>query len=169
MTLNTYIDGAEFSPDRKYRYALWRVWDASLPSLMVIGLNPSKANESKDDPTIKKVKKIAANNGFGRVFMLNLFPLVSTDPGALLKERFQDLAVNYLYLHHFSNLANQIVFAWGNFKEAKLISFQIMNLKRFQAALCIHQNKDGSPKHPLYCSDNSQLILFNRDKIIYSK
>jgi hypothetical protein len=39
-------NGAEFSTDRKYRYALWRKWDAINPLAMFIGLNPSTANES---------------------------------------------------------------------------------------------------------------------------
>ena len=35
------INGAEFSEGRKYRYALWRIWDSSKPLVMFIGLNPS--------------------------------------------------------------------------------------------------------------------------------
>ena len=45
-----------FSPDRRYRYALWRHWGATeVPRyLMVVGLNPSTADETKDDPTIRR-------------------------------------------------------------------------------------------------------------------
>lgn len=31
----TIISGAEFSPDRKYRYALWRIWDQSRPLVIL--------------------------------------------------------------------------------------------------------------------------------------
>ena len=34
--------GAELSPCRRYRYALWRIWDDSKPAVMFIGLNPPK-------------------------------------------------------------------------------------------------------------------------------
>ena len=43
---------AYFSPDRKYRYQLTRIWHQHLPLAMCIGLNPSTANEAEDDPTI---------------------------------------------------------------------------------------------------------------------
>jgi hypothetical protein len=51
--------GAEFSPCGKYRYALWRIWDFKKPLAMFIGLNPSTADASKDDPTIKRVRATA--------------------------------------------------------------------------------------------------------------
>ena len=38
---------AKFSACRKYRYALWRTWDESKPYAMIIGLNPSTADEKK--------------------------------------------------------------------------------------------------------------------------
>ena len=40
--------GAEFSPCKKYRYKLWRIWDDTLPLVMFIGLNPSTADEIND-------------------------------------------------------------------------------------------------------------------------
>ena len=46
--------GAFFSSNRKYRYALWRVWDHTKPYVMFIGLNPSIANETDNDPTIRR-------------------------------------------------------------------------------------------------------------------
>ena len=49
--------GAVFSNDRKYRYALWRIWNPNKELLLTIGLNPSSANESKDDPTITRLNQ----------------------------------------------------------------------------------------------------------------
>jgi hypothetical protein len=43
--------GATFSPDRAYRYKLWRTWDQSLPTLAFVMLNPSTADEEQLDPT----------------------------------------------------------------------------------------------------------------------
>jgi hypothetical protein len=44
--------GAVFSDCRKFRYALWRMWDGDKPLVMIIGLNPSTADEKVNDPTI---------------------------------------------------------------------------------------------------------------------
>jgi len=68
--------GAEFSECRKYRYALWRIWDKSKPLVMFIGLNPSTANENVDDPTIRSVCRMTKNNGYGGVYMMNLHVLL---------------------------------------------------------------------------------------------
>ena len=73
MLFKEFESGAEFSPDRKYRYALWRIWDKSNPLIMFIGLNPSKANELKDDPTIRRVRRFAFDWGYGGVYMINYF------------------------------------------------------------------------------------------------
>ena len=53
MECNLKTD-AKFSACRKYRYALWRNWDESKPSAMIIGLNPSTADENENDPTITR-------------------------------------------------------------------------------------------------------------------
>jgi hypothetical protein len=50
---------AEFSACRKNRYALWRVWNEADPLVMFIGLNPSVADETADDPTIRRCIQFA--------------------------------------------------------------------------------------------------------------
>jgi len=45
---------AILSEDRKYRYVLSRIWDESKPMVVIVGLNPSTADEKDDDSTIKK-------------------------------------------------------------------------------------------------------------------
>lgn len=57
--------GATFSKDRLYRYQLWRIWDESKPYMNVIGLNPSTADETKDDPTIRRCLGFAKAWGYG--------------------------------------------------------------------------------------------------------
>jgi hypothetical protein len=54
---------AKFSACRKYRYALWRTWDESKPSAMIIGLNPSTADENENDPTITRCFNFAKSWG----------------------------------------------------------------------------------------------------------
>lgn len=154
--------GATFSECRKYRYALWRIWDKSKPWVMFIGLNPSTANEVESDPTIKSVCRIAKNNGYGGVYMMNCFPYVSTDP-AKLKDglTLETNTKNVDKLKEIGARCKDVVFAWGNFKEVdEYISGLLSYL--FPKAKALHVNKNGSPKHPLYCKSATKLIEFKR-------
>jgi hypothetical protein len=165
--MTTYLekDGALFSTCRKYRFALWREWSDIRPAVMFIGLNPSTANESVNDPTIRKVRKIANHNGYGKVFMLNLYPIISSDPAALKPfAMFEKAAENKEAIRQHSQNACDVVFAWGGFEEAKT-ALAMELIAQFPKALCITQNADGSPKHPLYCKDTSNLIPFDSSKI----
>lgn len=49
-------------------------------NLLVIGINPSTATPDEPDPTIKKVMKISAANGYDGWIMVNLYPQRSTKP-----------------------------------------------------------------------------------------
>lgn len=149
--------GAHFSTDRKHRYALWRIWDKSKPLVMFIGLNPSTANEDENDNTIKSVDRISRSNGYGGFYMMNCFSYVSTDPKGLVIDVVSH-CVNDNLLKEVGVKCKDVVFAWGSFdvvKETgrdKELSAMFPNAK----ALCI--NKNGSPKHPLYCKSNSNFI-----------
>ena len=75
---------AEFSPCRRYRYTLSIEWDASKERVMFIGLNPSTADETKDDPTVRRCKQFAKDWGYGAMVMTNLFAWRDTDPKKML-------------------------------------------------------------------------------------
>lgn len=148
------LNSAIFSKDRKYRYVLWRIWDENKPMIMFIGLNPSTANEHSDDPTIMKVKKFAFNWGYGGIYMLNLFTYVTAYPEELMKSEDPLGPADY-YLLEYAKKSNRIIFAWGNFKEAKQRAKEVF--KMFSGYMLI-QNKDGSPRHPLYVPGNIEPI-----------
>ena len=150
--------GAKFTDDKKYRFALWRIWDEDKPKAMFIGLNPSIANEVKDDATIKKIKKICKYNGLGGFYMLNLYSFVTAYPEKL-KGNWEIMdGINNKHLLNYSETSKMIVFCWGNFKEAQEKAYELKHA--FSNAYCLKQNKNGSPKHPLYCLDNTTLIPF---------
>ncbi|MBS1915687.1 MAG: DUF1643 domain-containing protein [Bacteroidetes bacterium] len=157
--------GAHFSEDRKYRYALWRIWDESKPLVMFIGLNPSTANESDNDPTIRRVISIAKHNGFGGVYMMNCFPLVSTNPDVLdefynTKQHESEDLQNMNFLLQTAKRCKEIVFAWGNFEVVKTRAEGISGY--FKQAKALHINKNGSPKHPLYCKTETKFVEFTQ-------
>ena len=67
MTLDSILadkslqTGAEFSECRTWRYVLWRRWGwhGFAKQVMFIGLNPSTADETDDDPTIRRCIRFA--------------------------------------------------------------------------------------------------------------
>lgn len=149
-----FTSGAVFDKKRNYRYALMRIWDNSKPKVAFIGLNPSTANEKTNDNTITKVVKIAANNGFGGLYMLNLFAFITAHPHVLMCAD-DPIGNNDEYIDHYSRVSKEIVFCWGAFKQAKERAKEV--IKKYPGALCLDHNADRSPKHPLYCRDNTTL------------
>lgn len=152
--------GADFSYDRKYRYSLWRIWDDTKPLVMFIGLNPSTANASTDDPTIRSVCRIAKNNGFGGVYMMNCWAYVSTDPDLLMINEMSERWNNDI-LTVTAAKCKDVVFAWGNFSIVAKTGRAKELKEMFPYAKALHINKNGSPKHPLYCKSDIQLKPFN--------
>lgn len=139
--------GAEFSKCGKYRYGLWRKWDNGKLPIMFIGLNPSTATGTMDDPTIRRVKRFAKDWDYGGVVMCNLFAYISPYPHDL-KLIADPVGDNDKWLSYFSTLCGDVLFAWGNFKEAEERARIVSAM--FPAAVCLGFNKNGTPKHPLY-------------------
>ncbi len=57
----------------------WRIWDES-KLCDVLGLNPSTADETEDDPTIRRCINFAKTWGYGGLCMTNLFAYRATQP-----------------------------------------------------------------------------------------
>lgn len=141
------LKGAIFSEDRKYRYALWRMWSLCQP-LLLIGLNPSTANEISNDATITRCMTRASREGFGGLLMANLYAYVSTNPEVLLGgDEFVGIE-NDAYLKQMIVMAKQTVCGWGSFPAARKRSSIVLEL--IPKPYCLGINKDGQPKHPLY-------------------
>ncbi|GGG49449.1 hypothetical protein GCM10011414_19070 [Croceivirga lutea] len=150
--------GAILSDCKKYRFLLWRTWNVTLPKVLFIGLNPSKANAVNDDPTTKKIGLIAKHNNYGGFIIGNCFPRIATKPAEL--KNLERLSENDKWLTIAKNYAVDVVFVWGNFS---LVYEQQRNRKLkslFPNANVLAYNKSGSPKHPLYIKANSSLIPF---------
>lgn len=71
---------AILSVDRKYRYVLTRTWDETLPNIMFVGLNPSTADETTDDPTIRRCINFAKSWGYGGYIWLIFLLIVALIP-----------------------------------------------------------------------------------------
>lgn len=149
---------AKFSECRQYRYALWRLWDESKPYVMFVGLNPSTADETTDDPTINRCIDFAKSWGYGGLCMTNLFAYRSTDPANLRTTQDPIGPDNDNWLKELAKNAGVVVAAWGNdgayLGRSKEVTSTIKNLK------CLKINKTGEPAHPLYQPGTAKLIVF---------
>lgn len=152
--MNLFNDsGATFSDCRRYRFALWRIWDHRKPFIQFIGLNPSTADEHADDPTLRRVIGFAQSWGYGGAYMTNLFTLVSPHPEDLVGHQHDHATADAHLLHVKAICAGNVLFAWGNFKEAAARAKDVA--KMYERPLCLVLNKDGSPRHPLYVPSNA--------------
>jgi len=164
MNMQLIEIGAHFSECRKYRYALWRIWDHSKPLLMFVGLNPSTANEHGDDPTIRKVKAFANRLGYGGVYMMNCFPFVSTNP-----EKLRDVgntSENDEWLQKVGLICSDVIFAWGAFAVVRDTNRDRQLTDMFPGAKALVINKDGSPRHPLYVPYSVSPVLWKKGVVI---
>jgi len=144
---------AEFSPCRTWRYTLVREWDSSKPRLLMILLNPSTADASKDDPTNRRGIQYAIDWGFGSLCFCNLFAFRTPRPKEM-KAAFDPVGPeNNNWIHAEADKAAIVLVGWGNdgvFKDrasSVLIGLALDGKKIY----CLEVNKNGQPKHPLYC------------------
>lgn len=90
VTVGTRESWATLSPCGLYRYALGRAWDPEpgefdsvRPTFSIIMLNPSTADHTLDDPTIRRCIHFAKQEGCGALLVRNLFAYRATNPKEL--------------------------------------------------------------------------------------
>lgn len=158
-----YYSGAIFSECEYYRYAMWRIWvnhlePAKRPNIiMFIGLNPSTADETKNDPTVTRCIGFAKKWGYDGLFMMNIFALRSTEPRMLYNnERSPIGLLNHLYLQRVGARSALAVCCWGNHGELHSTGNDtINNLKYIVPLYMFGKTKQNEPKHPLYLKSDS--------------
>lgn len=153
------IKSAIISEDKVYRYILMRVWDSSKPRCLFICLNPSTADESKDDPTVRRCIGFAKEWGFGSLAIGNVFALRATSPKELLGHRDPAGIENGAHLSALKVACDEYIMAWGA-HSIVTTSLSLQVTKLFPNPKCLGVNKDGSPKHPLYLPKNSKRIAY---------
>ena len=140
--------GAVFSDCRKYRYALWRMWNEHMPIAMIIGLNPSTADQTRNDPTITRCINFSRSRGYGGVCVTNLFGFRATAPTELKAHHDPIGKENDAWVHEMAKGAAITVAAWGN--HGKFLNRSLEILPSLDQLHCIKMNKSGEPAHPLY-------------------
>lgn len=154
--------GALFSPCLRWRYALTRVWDESLPHINFLLLNPSTATAQVNDPTVERCQRRAYQQGYGGLCVTNLFAWRSTDPGALRHVSDPVGSDNDRVIIECALAAQQVVCGWGNHGAIAGRSEIVLGLlaRAGVRPYCLAITRAGQPRHPLYVSYDRQPFLF---------
>lgn len=142
---------AVFDSTERYRYFLCCVHKPDKPLVAFCMLNPSTADEHKNDPTVERVNERALRMGYGGWIVVNAFALRSTDPQGLYNDTRPIGEANDVFLAFAARTAALTICAWG--KHANYLNRGAAVLKQLAQHCTPHAlkiNKDGSPAHPLY-------------------
>jgi hypothetical protein len=146
---------ADFSECGRYRYSLTRTWNFAEPTVVFIGLNPSTADATTDDPTIRRCLRFARDWHFGGLIVVNLFAYRSAEP-RVLKEVDEPIGSrNDAVIRAHCESAQCIVAAWGIY--GSLLSREEQVLQFLRRPYCLGVTKGGYPRHPLYLAARTRL------------
>lgn len=156
-----FRSGAEFSECRKYRYVLWRRWGWSgyAQQVMFIGLNPSTADETEDDPTIRRCIGFAKSWGYAGLLMMNAYAFRATNPREMKRQIDPVGPGNDEAFGYRRTQVGLIVACWGSHcSESRERQVCDAVGKPIQ---CFGLTKAGRPKHPLYLPSCADLEVFS--------
>jgi hypothetical protein len=160
--------GAEFSPCRTWRYKLWRRWGSG-PQLVAIGLNPSTADETVNDPTVAKLVRYARRWGLDGLTMLNLFAYRATLPADMKRADDPIGRENTMTMtREISSVTERggaVLAAWGaHGSYLDRSAYTVAVLKEIGIGVaCFKLTKAGEPIHPLYQLDAAVPVPFLGD------
>lgn len=152
--------GAIFDTTGQYRYTLWRSWRKRGKCIAFIMLNPSTADATKDDPTIRRCITFAQAWGYVSVEVVNLFAYRTTTPQHLKTIADPIGTDNDAYILQASQRSHRLVYAWGNWGSLLGRDRQVQTLLQGLEIGCLGINRNGQPRHPLYLPRTTRIISF---------
>ncbi len=157
---------AVYSDCEKYRYALTRVWDHEGKRLLYIMLNPSKATELANDPTIERCERRARALGYGGFRVCNLFGLRETDPAKLKRAKHPEGPDNVAQTKAAIEWTDDVLCAWGVHGEHLGQADSLLSIIRTSPKPCLvlGLTKAGHPRHPLYISYKTKPFIWDRSQ-----
>lgn len=153
---------ALISPCGQYRYWLNRGPDNMFmvrPPALFVMLNPSTADATQDDPTIRRCRGFAESWGHTGFTVVNLYAYRATKPADLWAAVDPIGPDNDDHLYRLTKLYRHAVCAWGaNAKPERVQQFIEIARKAGARLWCLGTTKDGAPRHPLYIKATQPLI-----------
>lgn len=144
----------------QYRYRLKRSATQEHPTkgtALFLMLNPSTADASIDDPTIRRCKGFAEHWDCNGIVVANLYALRATNPADLWKHPDPVGPDNDLYLQALASEFEDVVFAFGTNAKPDRVARAYEIFKR-RKVWCLGTTKNGSPRHPLYVRADQPLL-----------
>lgn len=157
---------ATFSADGRYRQLMRRWLGEAFPKryIMFIGMNPSTADATVNDPTCAREWTFAQREGFDAMVKANVGDYRATDPKMLLAPGVVAVsAENIPTIREAAAKAGRVVLCHGKLNKALAPAGKeiVDALKADGIELwCLGKNGDGSPKHPLYLRADTPLVRF---------
>jgi hypothetical protein len=143
---------AAFSPCGQYRWWLERLWDPAAPRLLFIGLNPSRADGQRDDPTLRRLLGFARRWGYGSLEVLNLFARISPSP-AVLRRVADPVGADtdaWIRLRLAAQPEATLWLGWGNQGAWRDRHRAVGALLVGRPLGALGLTASGHPRHPLY-------------------
>lgn len=163
----TTTSDATLSECGRYRYTLTRTWDPSVWRLWFIMLNPSTADATIDDPTIRRCIGFARRFGYGGLGVVNLYAYRATKPADLWRaddpvgpdndETLRDMLAARSYY------GVPTVAAWGANAKPDRVA-QVLAMAGAHQLMCLGLTQAGQPRHPLYLRADADLLPFGGDR-----
>lgn len=157
-----------------YRYVLQQ---NGKKTLVVLGVNPSTANDEKTDPTIDTVLRIVRDNkGYDSFAMINLYPKRTPKVSNLPSEKefnANEMKKNCEYIRELVKNNKDVLLAFGNcIEERKYLTTCFKNIVETIKDLkpnykVIALTGDGNPCHPLYAWHCNGVIFAPNEKRSY--
>ena len=148
----------------RHRWWLQRRWDSAGPRLLFIGLNPSRADGQRDDPTLRRLVGFAQAWGYGGLEVLNLFSRITASPVVLRRSQEPVVACNDVWLaQRVAGLGPQdaVWLGWGNggrWRQRDRAVLELLErcLPQGTPLLVLALTASGQPRHPLYAAAAAQ-------------
>lgn len=157
---------AVMSDDGRYRQIMRRWLGETFPEsyILFIGMNPSTADASVDDPTCAREWTFARREGFSAMVKCNVGDYRATDPKMLVASGVVAVSsANLPAIRAAASGAGRVVLCHGKLNKALAHAGRelVAALRSDGVELwCFGTNADGSPKHPLYLRGDTQLVRY---------
>ena len=144
--------GAILSEDGLFRFALCRAvgFENAGGSVLFVMHNPSTADATVNDPTIRRCLHFAGDWGFDRLTVGNVNPTRATKPKDATIPPPEILAQNDEHLASLAIWADLVVAAWGAAAPDELVERAVDVVTRIRPMKALALTAAGRPRHPLY-------------------
>jgi hypothetical protein len=151
-----------FSPCEKYRYTLWREVNPNGEGYVQwIALNPSTADETKDDPTVRRMQGFSRDWGARYCLVTNVFAFRATNPRDMKAQHDPWGPTNMHHIQRLAKHARMVVAAWGVHGAWMRADLSLQQALSDIPLKCLGKTKDGQPRHPLYIKATQSPIEYS--------